>query len=180
MNMVTIVCPKCGAEGKLSLVDSSYVGPRRCWKCHELFAITIYNNEVRSSEPLSQEEYDRQQETKNTKAKLGNSIQTSSREEPEIPQITPERRRDYTKPLSYGGSSSQKEPERLVPHNPPDKFQTFTPLEKSQDKPEKPASKTPPDRFQTFVPLEDTYEEPERPAPKTPPDRFRTFIPPAT
>ncbi len=55
--MITIVCPKCGAEGKLSLVESNYDGPRRCWKCRELFLITIIDNEVRSSEPLSEEEF---------------------------------------------------------------------------------------------------------------------------
>ena len=64
MNMVSIKCPKCGAEGKLSLVETSYVGPRRCWKCRELFTITIVNNQLRSSEPLSQEDYEKQQQAK--------------------------------------------------------------------------------------------------------------------
>ena len=156
MNMVKIICPKCGAEKKLSLVEPNYAGPQRCWKCHELFTITIVNNEVRSSEPLSQEEYDRQQEAKKARDKMGRGMEPSGREEPEIPKLTPERRRDYTKPLSYEASSGQAEPE-------------------------KPAAKTPPDRFRTFVPLETpSQKEPEKPAPKNPPDRFRTFIPPAT
>lgn len=157
MNMVKIVCPKCGAEGKLSLVETSYVGPRRCWKCHELFTITIVNNQVRSSEPLSEEEYKRQQEAKKASEKLGNLISSSSQEEPEIPKITPERRRDYTKPLSQGEPSRQEEPARQSTISPPDRFRTFVPLETSSQE-----------------------EEPKRPAPKNPPDRFRTFIPPAT
>ena len=70
MNMVTMVCPKCGAEGKLSLVETSYIGPRRCWKCHEFFTITIVNNQLRSCEPLSQEEYEKQQQAKNLQDKF--------------------------------------------------------------------------------------------------------------
>ena len=156
MNMVTIVCPKCSAEGKLSLVDTNYVGPRRCWKCHELFTITIVNNKVQSSVPLSQEEYNRQEAKKASEKGLTFTPQ-SSQEDPDIPKITPERRRDYTKPLSQGEPSRQEEPARQSTISPPDRFRTFVPLETSSQE-----------------------EEPKRPAPKNPPDRFRTFIPPAT
>jgi hypothetical protein len=162
MNIVKIVCPKCGAEGKLSLVDGNYIGPRRCWKCRELFTIRIENNRVTSSEPLSEDDYRKQQAVKEGKDKLGNFAETSKQEEPDFPRLTPERRRDYSKPLNQGESTTQEGPAR-------------------QQEPERPAPKTPPDRFRTFVPLEDTgYKEPEKPAPKNPPDRFRTFIPPAT
>jgi hypothetical protein len=68
--MIIIKCPKCEAETKLSLVESSYEGPRRCWKCRELFTIKIENNELKSCEPLSQEEFDRQQEIAALKAKM--------------------------------------------------------------------------------------------------------------
>ena len=68
--MIIIKCPKCDAETKLTLVDSSYEGPRRCWKCRELFTIKIENNELKSCEPLSQEEFDKQQEIEALKAKL--------------------------------------------------------------------------------------------------------------
>jgi hypothetical protein len=70
MNMVKIVCPKCGAEKRLSLVETSYIGPQRCWKCHELFTITIVNNQVRSSEPLSEEDYEKQLQAKNLQDKF--------------------------------------------------------------------------------------------------------------
>ena len=70
--MIVIKCPKCEAEAKLSLVDSNYEGPRRCWKCRELFTIKIENDELISCEPLSQEEFDRQQEIEALKAKLKN------------------------------------------------------------------------------------------------------------
>ena len=60
--MIKIECPRCQTEGSLSLVESNYEGPYRCWKCRELFSISIQNNEVRSCEPLSEEEFAKQQE----------------------------------------------------------------------------------------------------------------------
>lgn len=68
--MITITCPKCSAESKLSFVGNNYEGPRRCWKCHELFKIKIENNELMSCEPLSQEEFEKQQEIEALKAKF--------------------------------------------------------------------------------------------------------------
>ena len=60
--LVKIKCPKCEAEGSMSLVDEYYEGPYRCWKCRELFTIIMEKNELKSCEPLSQEELDKQQE----------------------------------------------------------------------------------------------------------------------
>jgi len=57
--MITIKCPKCTTEGKMSLVDPNYNGPYKCWSCRELFTLQIQNDVVVSCEPLSQEEYDR-------------------------------------------------------------------------------------------------------------------------
>jgi len=54
----------CGTEGKLSLVESSYTGPRRCWKCRALFTITIVDNQVQATEPLTEEEFEQQQRAK--------------------------------------------------------------------------------------------------------------------
>jgi len=68
--MITIKCPKCGTEGSLSLVESTYEGPYRCWKCRELFSIKIEGNELKSCEPLSQEEFERIQEIEALKAKF--------------------------------------------------------------------------------------------------------------
>lgn len=68
--MVKIKCPECGADGGLSLVEPSYHGPYRCWKCRGNFSIKIENNELKSCEPLSQEEFDRQQEIEALKAKF--------------------------------------------------------------------------------------------------------------
>ena len=70
--MIKIKCPKCGAEGSLILADSltPYQGPYRCWKCRELCSIEIENNELKSCEPLSEEEFKRQQEIEALKAKF--------------------------------------------------------------------------------------------------------------
>jgi len=68
--IIRIKCPKCDTEGSFSLVKSIYQGPYRCWKCRELFTIEIENNELKSCEPLSQEEFERQQEIEALKAKF--------------------------------------------------------------------------------------------------------------
>ncbi len=68
--MVKIKCSKCGTEGSLSLAEPSYQGPYRCWKCRELFTIKIENNEVKSCEPLSQDEFNKQQEIEALKGKF--------------------------------------------------------------------------------------------------------------
>lgn len=59
---ITIKCPSCNTEGSLSLADARYQGPYKCWKCKALFTITIADNELKSCQPLSQEEFERQQE----------------------------------------------------------------------------------------------------------------------
>ena len=68
--IVKIKCPKCGTEGSLSLVESNYQGPYRCWKCRELFTLKLENNELKSCEPLSKEEFDKLQEMEAMKAKF--------------------------------------------------------------------------------------------------------------
>jgi hypothetical protein len=54
--MITIKCPSCGTEGSQSLLEPNYQGPYRCWKCRELFSISIENNEVMSMEPINEEQ----------------------------------------------------------------------------------------------------------------------------
>ncbi len=68
--MFKIKCPQCGTDGSISLVESSYQGPYRCWKCRTLFTIKLENNELKSYEPLSEEELEKQQEIEAVKAKL--------------------------------------------------------------------------------------------------------------
>ncbi|MFC1920907.1 hypothetical protein ACFLYQ_04195 [Chloroflexota bacterium] len=68
--IIKIKCPKCEIEGSFSLADNSYEGPYRCWKCKEMFSIKLHNNELLSCEPLSQEEFEKQQEIEALKKKI--------------------------------------------------------------------------------------------------------------
>ncbi len=54
----------------MSLVDSSYRGPYRCWKCRALFTIGLKNNKLTFCEPLSEEELEKQQQMKAIQDKL--------------------------------------------------------------------------------------------------------------
>jgi len=68
--LVKIKCPECATEGTISLVESIYNGPYRCWKCRQLFAIKLENNKLQSCEPMSQEEFDKLQEIEALKKKF--------------------------------------------------------------------------------------------------------------
>ncbi|MFC1918475.1 hypothetical protein ACFLUN_00415 [Chloroflexota bacterium] len=68
--MIKVKCPKCQTDGSISIAELNYKGPYRCWKCRELFTIELANNELKSCEPLSQEEFDKQQELESLKAKF--------------------------------------------------------------------------------------------------------------
>ena len=68
--MMKISCPKCQAERNMSLINSYYSGPYRCWKCRALFTIEIKNGELTSYETLSEEDFKRQQEAKAIQDKL--------------------------------------------------------------------------------------------------------------
>ena len=67
---VKIKCPACQIDGTLSLIESSYKGPYRCWKCRELFTIELNNNKLTFYTPLSEEELQKQQEMKAVHDKL--------------------------------------------------------------------------------------------------------------
>ena len=71
--IIKIKCPKCETEGSVSLADTTYEGPYRCWKCKELFTIRLENNELKSCQPLSQEEFEKQQEIEALKKKISGS-----------------------------------------------------------------------------------------------------------
>ena len=68
--LVKIKCPACQTEGTMSLVESIYEGPYRCWRCRALFTIELKNNELTSCEPLSEEDLRKQQEEKAIQDKL--------------------------------------------------------------------------------------------------------------
>ena len=68
--IIKIKCPKCETEVSVSLADTTYEGPYRCWKCKELVTIRLENNELKSCQPLSQEEFEKQQEIEALKKKI--------------------------------------------------------------------------------------------------------------
>ena len=59
-----IKCPVCQTDGSISLIEASYEGPYKCWKCRALFTIELKNNKLMSCEPLTEEEFQKQQEIK--------------------------------------------------------------------------------------------------------------------
>jgi transposase-like protein len=67
-----IVCPECKTEGSFSLSDRRYQGPYRCWKCRKLYTVLIEDEELKSCEPLTDEEFQKQQEIEALKRKFRN------------------------------------------------------------------------------------------------------------
>ncbi len=65
-----INCPACQTEGTISLIETDYIGPYRCWSCHALFTVEIKNDELVSYKPLSEEELKKQQQLKELQEKF--------------------------------------------------------------------------------------------------------------
>ena len=61
MPLITIKCPNCSAEKKMTFLDVDYKGAYACWKCHSMFNITVQNKQMTSFQPLSREDWQRQQ-----------------------------------------------------------------------------------------------------------------------
>ena len=68
--LLKIKCPACKIEGTISLIDPNYEGPYRCWKCRSLYSIVLKSNKLISTEPMTEEELQKQQEIKAMKDKL--------------------------------------------------------------------------------------------------------------
>ncbi len=68
--LVKIKCADCNTEGTISLLETSYQGPYRCWKCRGLFSIQLHNGQLKSCDPLSQEEFEKLQEIDALKKKF--------------------------------------------------------------------------------------------------------------
>jgi len=68
--MIKIKCLKCDTEGSFSLANKIYEGPYKCWKCRQYFTIKIEDNELKSCEPITEEEFNRQQEIETLRTKF--------------------------------------------------------------------------------------------------------------
>ena len=60
--MIEIECPECQSIGKMSLAQTLYEGPYRCWKCRSLYKIVLANDKLQSIEPITEEELEAWQE----------------------------------------------------------------------------------------------------------------------
>ncbi|MGD9142611.1 MAG: hypothetical protein PVG61_02055 [Dehalococcoidia bacterium] len=60
--MIEIECPDCQSVGKMSLAQTLYEGPYRCWKCRSLYKIVLANDKLQSIEPITEEELEAWQE----------------------------------------------------------------------------------------------------------------------
>jgi len=57
--MFAMQCPSCSTNTSMSLVESIYVGPFRCWKCKMAFIVRIENEELKTCKPISAEELEK-------------------------------------------------------------------------------------------------------------------------
>jgi hypothetical protein len=158
MPMIKIICPKCQAEAKLSLVDAEFSGPRRCWKCHEAFKLTIHNSQVSACEPMSQEEFDKWMAERKAEEKAqSGGLSFSKKEEPTRQAPQSQQPQEFFRP-KMDGSSKPAAPKKssIQPGEtfPPMKVSTFIPVEEIKEpekKPQKPKG-PPPERFNSFIP----------------------------
>jgi len=60
--VLTIRCPECGISGNISLSQSIYEGPYRCWKCRKVFMVRVEKDELKLCTPLSEEDFQQWQE----------------------------------------------------------------------------------------------------------------------
>ena len=60
--MATIACPQCGQEMKVFLVESAYEGPLKCANCKGLFKVGIEGEELKTWQPMTEEELKAAQE----------------------------------------------------------------------------------------------------------------------
>jgi DNA-directed RNA polymerase subunit RPC12/RpoP len=67
--MLTIKCPNCSSEGKVSFIKPDYEGPYKCWKCQKIFSIKVRGGQVISCEPLSADDLQRVQEIEALKSR---------------------------------------------------------------------------------------------------------------
>ena len=60
--IIIVKCQKCGAETKLSLVDLSYEGLFRCWKCKQPHIFVVESDEIKLLKQIKYENYSEQLE----------------------------------------------------------------------------------------------------------------------
>lgn len=51
--VVTVKCPACKNDSQMSFTSEIYVGPFRCWKCAQLYMITVEDGNLVSCEAIA-------------------------------------------------------------------------------------------------------------------------------
>lgn len=64
---VNVKCPACSSDSSFFIAKTVFQGPFRCWKCKALFNLKVKNGEIQLLEPLSQEDFEKQQAAKKKK-----------------------------------------------------------------------------------------------------------------
>lgn len=68
--LVTITCPNCNSDGRISLCEPDYEGPYKCWKCRKLYRVTIENDKLTECNDLSDEEFEKERQLLKLKNKF--------------------------------------------------------------------------------------------------------------
>lgn len=68
--LATITCPECKTEGRFSILEQTYEGPYKCWKCRQMFYIELDGQEVKTCRLLGDEEFARLQQVDKLKRKF--------------------------------------------------------------------------------------------------------------
>lgn len=68
--MITITCPKCSAQSRFSLMDRSFEGPFKCYKCHSFMKLKVIGETVMANDIITEEEAQKLQDIKAMKDKL--------------------------------------------------------------------------------------------------------------
>ncbi len=66
---VDIKCPACNTESSFFIAQNVFQGPFKCRQCKAFFTIKVENGKLNLCEPLSQEDFKKQQDAKEAKKK---------------------------------------------------------------------------------------------------------------
>jgi hypothetical protein len=58
----------------MSLLQSNYEMPYKCWKCKEYFTLTVEDNQIKSLVKLTAEDYQKMKEAEDLRAKFKRQV----------------------------------------------------------------------------------------------------------
>ena len=66
---IDVKCPACNTDSSFFVAKDMFEGPFKCRSCKAFFSIKVRNGELRLCEPLSQEDFKKQEAAKEAKKK---------------------------------------------------------------------------------------------------------------